>query len=135
MRSAGMGGFSSIFKFLMGLEEGCPTRVWSRRAGARDLCLALSLCAVADNIDLTEKQAMTNKKQERRDPVSIEHDDKIYTGECIISGTRKLFFKVEYKGRALADSRTWETSQEELYNLRVMARAHLVRLVFEVERL
>jgi hypothetical protein len=78
---------------------------------------------------------MTNRKRERREPVSIDHNGKTYTGDCIISGTRKLSFKVEYKGRILSDSRTWGTSREELYNLRVMAQAHLISLVFEVERL
>jgi hypothetical protein len=30
VRSVGMDGSSSIFEFLMGREEGCPTRAWSR---------------------------------------------------------------------------------------------------------
>ena len=78
---------------------------------------------------------MGHKKLEKREPVSIEHNGKTYTGELIISGTRKLTFRVEYKGRTHPDSRSWGTDPEEQYNLRVMAQAHLVSLVFEVEGL
>jgi hypothetical protein len=77
---------------------------------------------------------MSQRKQERRESISIEKDGRTYTGQLIISGTRKLRFTVEYRGKTHTDSRTWGTDSEELHNLRVMAEFHLIGLVFEAEK-
>lgn len=66
--------------------------------------------------------------------MTIDIDGQTHTGTLIITGTRKLTFTVEYSGRTHTDSRSWGTDAEEMYNLRVMAQAHLVQLVFEAGR-
>ncbi|HEY6215506.1 MAG TPA: hypothetical protein VIW74_02520 [Pyrinomonadaceae bacterium] len=76
---------------------------------------------------------MANKEKERRELVSVEIDGKTHTGTLIITGTNKLRFSVEYRGQMIGDSRSWGTDAEELKNLRVMAKAQLLQLVYDVE--
>ena len=77
---------------------------------------------------------MAKKPQERREAVTIDIDGQTHSGTLIITGTRKLSFTVEYRGRTHTDSRSWVTDAEELRNLRVMAQAHLVKLVYEAKQ-
>lgn len=72
-------------------------------------------------------------KREVREPVSIEIDGQTHTGTLIIEGTRKLRFTVEYRGHIKTDSRSWGTDAEEQRNLRTMAEAVLVGLVYEAK--
>lgn len=77
---------------------------------------------------------MAQKKQERREPISIEFKGRTHTGTLIISGTRKLYFTVEYRGSKLSDGRAWGTDLEEQHNMRVIAQTILLRLVADAER-
>jgi len=73
------------------------------------------------------------QKHERRELLTITLDGRNYTGNLIISGTRKLFLTVEYQGHKKTDSRTWGTNDEELHNLRVMADVNFLQLLRELK--
>jgi hypothetical protein len=72
---------------------------------------------------------MTKATQERRELLSIEYSGQTHTGTLIISGTRKLYITVEYRGQRVSDGRVWGTHTEEQHNMRVIAQTLLVRLV------
>lgn len=69
------------------------------------------------------------RKQERREPISVDVDGQTHQGTLILRGTRKLSVSVEYRGRERTDSRSWGTSSEELHGARVMAKLLLLHLV------
>ena len=77
---------------------------------------------------------MAENKREVREQLNIEVDGQTHTGTLIIEGTRKLRFTVEYRGRKKTDSRSWGTDPEEQRNIRTMAQAHLVSLVYDAKR-
>lgn len=76
---------------------------------------------------------MGQKKQDRREPISIEIKGNAHTGTLTIRGTRKLYFTVEYRERKLSDGRAWGTNSEEQRNMRVMAQMILLRLIADCE--
>ena len=76
---------------------------------------------------------MAGNKREVREQISIEIDGQTHIGTLIIEGTRKLRFTVEYRGRKKTDSRSWGTDLEEQRNIRRMAQAHLVSLVYDAK--
>lgn len=74
------------------------------------------------------------QKEEHYESISVEYEGVTHTGRLVISGTRKLTFTVEYRGRKSADGRAYGTSADELHNLRTMAEVHLVRILGDFER-
>lgn len=76
---------------------------------------------------------MAGNKREVREQISTEVDGQTHTGTLIITGTRKLNFTVEYRGRTKTDSRSWGTDAEERRNIRTMAEVHLISLVYEAK--
>ena len=73
------------------------------------------------------------QKHERRELLTTEFDGRNCTANLIISGTRKLFFTVEYQGHKISDGRTLGTNDEELRNLRNMADVKFCTLLNELK--
>jgi len=84
--------------------------------------------------DAEKRKFMTQKKQERRESISTEFKGQTHIGTLTVSGTRKLSFTVEYRGRKFSDGRTWGTDSEEQHNMRVIAETILLELVADAER-
>ncbi len=77
---------------------------------------------------------MAQKTKERREIISIEFKGHTYSGTLVISGTRKIYFTVEYDGKAESDGRAWGTSSDEQHNMRVTAQSIFLRLIDEADR-